>query len=72
MPNNDMLQAKKSRLQAILAANPELAERVALSGWDMEEFIDSLEQRFKILDKKTFFIIEDLKKEEFMSDSNLI
>ena len=39
---------------------------------DMEEFIDSLEQRFKILDKKTFFIIEDLKKEEFMSDPQMM
>ena len=39
---------------------------------DMEEFIDTLEQRFKILDKKTFFIIEDLKKEEFMADPQMM
>ena len=39
---------------------------------DMEEFFDVLENKFRILEKKTFFIIEDLKKEEFMSDSNLI
>jgi DNA-binding Lrp family transcriptional regulator len=39
---------------------------------DMEEFIDSVEQEFKIEDKKSFFIIEDLKKECFMSDPNLI
>jgi len=39
---------------------------------DMEEFLDQLENRFKILDKKTFFIIEDLKKEEFMSDPQMM
>lgn len=39
---------------------------------DMEEFIDDLEKRFKIQDKKSFFIIEDLKKEAFLSDPDLI
>ncbi|MBW3020112.1 Lrp/AsnC family transcriptional regulator [Candidatus Woesearchaeota archaeon] len=39
---------------------------------DLEDFLDKLEQRFKILDKKSFFIIEDLKKEEFMNDSSLM
>ena len=35
---------------------------------DLEEFLDNLEQKFRISDKKTYFIIEDLKKESFMSD----
>ncbi|MBW3020650.1 Lrp/AsnC family transcriptional regulator [Candidatus Woesearchaeota archaeon] len=35
---------------------------------DMENFLDSLEKKFDIQDKKSFFIIEDLKKEEFMTD----
>jgi DNA-binding Lrp family transcriptional regulator len=39
---------------------------------DLEEFLDNIESKFKILDKKTFFIIEDLKKEEFMSDPDLM
>ncbi len=39
---------------------------------DMEEFLDNLENRFKIVDKKTFFIIEDLKKEEFMADPQMM
>ena len=39
---------------------------------NMEEFIDDLEKRFKITDKKFFFVIEDLKKEEFMSDPMMI
>ncbi len=39
---------------------------------DMEEFIETLESRFRIEDKKAFFIIEDLKKEAFMADENLV
>ena len=39
---------------------------------DMEEFLDVLENKFRILDKKTFFIIEDLKKEEFMADPQIL
>lgn len=39
---------------------------------DMEEFLDNLEKKFKIMDKKSYFIIEDLKKEEFMSDPMLL
>lgn len=39
---------------------------------DMEEFIEDMEQKFKITDKKSFFIIEDLKREAFMSSPNLI
>jgi len=39
---------------------------------DMEDFIESLEKRFKILDTKSFFIIEDLKREAFMSNADLI
>lgn len=39
---------------------------------DMEDFMESLEQKFKILDKKSFFIIEDLKREMFMSNVNLV
>lgn len=39
---------------------------------DVEDFIESLENKFKIIDKKEFFIVEDLKREEFMSNPNLI
>ncbi|MBD3354799.1 winged helix-turn-helix transcriptional regulator [Candidatus Woesearchaeota archaeon] len=39
---------------------------------DMEEFLDNLEERFKILDKKAYFIIEDVKREAFMSNADLI
>ena len=39
---------------------------------DLEEFLDNLDNKFKIIEKKSFFIIEDLKREEFMSNPNLI
>ena len=39
---------------------------------DMEEFIDELENKFNIEDKKFFFIIEDLKKEAFMSNPDML
>lgn len=38
---------------------------------DMENFLEDLENKFKIQDKKSFFIIEDLKREAFMSNINL-
>ncbi len=37
---------------------------------DMENFLDQLESRFQIQDKKSFFIIEDLKREEFLGDAD--
>ena len=35
---------------------------------EMEEFMEKLEDRFKILDKKVYYLIDDIKKEEFMAD----
>ncbi|MBW3015752.1 Lrp/AsnC family transcriptional regulator [Candidatus Woesearchaeota archaeon] len=39
---------------------------------DMENFIEHVEEKFKILEKKSYFIIEDLKKEAFMSSLNIL
>ncbi len=38
---------------------------------DMESFLEMLESKFKIEGKQYYFIIEDLKKEAFMSNINL-
>jgi len=38
---------------------------------DMDDFLENIESKFKIEDKNSFFIIEDLKREAFMSDPNL-
>ncbi|MFC2135661.1 Lrp/AsnC family transcriptional regulator [Bacteroidota bacterium] len=39
---------------------------------DMEDFMDAFERKFKVLDKNVHYIIEDLKREEFMSDPMLV
>ena len=39
---------------------------------DMEDFIEDLEKRFKIINLKSFFIIDDLKREAFMSNPDLM
>ncbi len=39
---------------------------------DLEEFVDKVEQKFKIQEKKSYFIIEDLKRESFMSNPHLV
>lgn len=39
---------------------------------DMEEFMETMENKFKIVDKKAYFLIEDFKREAFMSDPELL
>lgn len=39
---------------------------------DLEEFKDKLEDRFRIQECQSYYIIEDLKREEFLTDINLI
>ncbi len=39
---------------------------------DMEDFMDVMDQKFKVKDKKLYFIIEDIKRESFMSDPDLV
>lgn len=39
---------------------------------NLEEFTEKLEQKYKITDKKTFFIIDQIKKEEFMNDIQIM
>lgn len=35
---------------------------------ELDDFLETMEDRFKIRDKKVFFIVEDLKKEEFLTE----
>ena len=39
---------------------------------DMKDFTENLEERFKILEINSFFIMEDLKIECFMANPNLL
>ena len=49
-----------------------MAEMLHRDLYAMEKFMDELNSRFKIKEKKVFFIIDELKKEEFLSDESLI
>ena len=39
---------------------------------EIEEFIEHLEEKFKIKTKQVYYIIDDIKRESFMSDSEMI
>lgn len=39
---------------------------------DMEDFLEKLEERFEIKDKVVHYIIEDIKREEFMADPQTV
>lgn len=39
---------------------------------DMEDFMEMLEHRFSILAKETFYIIDDIKREEFLANPKLV
>ena len=36
---------------------------------DLEDFMESLERQFRILSQETYYIIDDIKREEFMSNA---
>ncbi len=38
---------------------------------ELDEFLDKLEVKFKLQDKMLFYVIEDIKREEFLSDPKL-
>ncbi len=39
---------------------------------EVEEFIDQIESKFKIREVKSFFVIEDIKREMFLTDPNFL
>lgn len=49
-----------------------LVEGVFKNMRDMEEFNEALQTRFKVRTQETYFIIDDIKREAFMSDPSLI
>ncbi len=36
---------------------------------DMENFLEAIEERFDVRERKVYYLIEDIKREEFMSDA---
>jgi DNA-binding Lrp family transcriptional regulator len=49
-----------------------LAEGVFTNVKELEDFLEDLEAKFVLEEKKTHYIIEDIKREEFMSESAII
>ncbi|AJF61977.1 TPA: Lrp/AsnC family transcriptional regulator [Candidatus Woesearchaeota archaeon] len=47
-------------------------EAVFRSIVELEGFIEKLDQKFKIEEKETYYIVEDIKKEEFMAEPDLL
>lgn len=39
---------------------------------DLEEFIENMDERFKIKSKQIYYIVEDIKREGFLSDPQLV
>jgi hypothetical protein len=38
----------------------------------MEDFIEILEQRFNIIDKQVHYIVDDIKRESFMDNPDVL
>ncbi|HII15236.1 MAG TPA: Lrp/AsnC family transcriptional regulator [Nanoarchaeota archaeon] len=49
-----------------------LAEMVFVHIKEMEDFMESLEHQFRILNRETFYIIDELKREEFLSSPHAV
>ncbi len=39
---------------------------------DLEEFLELLEEKFAVKDKTVYYIIDDIKREEFLNDEKLV
>lgn len=74
------VREEKDRLRSYLKEHPSinslfkinngfdfLAEGIFANVKELEEFMESLEQTFKLADRKTFYVIEDVKRECFMT-----
>ena len=44
-----------------------MAETIFRSMNELEEFLESLDQRFKLVSKQVYFIIEEIAREQFLT-----
>jgi DNA-binding Lrp family transcriptional regulator len=49
-----------------------MAEGIFENVKELEDFIEELEEKFNLQEKKVFFIIEDVKRENFLSRPELL
>ncbi|MEA3514921.1 MAG: Lrp/AsnC ligand binding domain-containing protein [Nanoarchaeota archaeon] len=38
---------------------------------DLEDFMENIRDRFKIIEDNVFYVLEDIKREDFMNDDNI-
>ena len=39
---------------------------------DVEDFLEKLEEKFEVMEKQVYYIIDDIKRETFMEDPQLL
>ena len=39
---------------------------------ELEDFMENIRDRFKIIEDNVFYILEDIKREDFMNDENIL
>jgi len=39
---------------------------------DLEDFIGNLEEKFSIIEKHVYYVIDDIKEEEFLAKENAV
>jgi Lrp/AsnC family transcriptional regulator, regulator for asnA, asnC and gidA len=49
-----------------------MAEMVFREIKELEDFLENLEDKFKVKSKQVFYVIEDLKREDFMSEPDML
>jgi len=83
-----MIKVKKNHkieLASYLQKNPNINSLVKITnGYDffvegvfesifeLEDFLESIEDKFKIIKKNVYYVIEDIKREEFLADHQLV
>ncbi len=66
---------KHNNVNSVLKINNNfdfMAEMVFREIKELEDFLEALEDRFKIRAKQVFYIIEDIKREDFLAEPELL
>ncbi|MDA2935404.1 Lrp/AsnC family transcriptional regulator [Acidobacteria bacterium AH-259-D05] len=47
-----------------------IIEVISKDGRELQDFVEVLEEKFKVIEKEVFYIIDDVKREAFLSNPN--
>ncbi|MBS3095129.1 Lrp/AsnC family transcriptional regulator [Candidatus Woesearchaeota archaeon] len=64
---------KENRVNSFYRVNNNfdfIMEGIFINMQEFQDFVEDLEEKFDIREKQMFYILEDIKKEEFMSNPN--